>query len=155
VILVPFTRLHPETARLLREHAPGHVLAEIDPQDMEAYWRLLAQWWREPGDLTVIEHDIGIRAGVTGELARCPEPWCGFPYPLDRGVLLACLGCTRFAGALKAAQPDLLDVVGEVTGDGLPAKDWRRLDVRLGDELKRRGYTVHEHGPPVSHFHRY
>lgn len=155
MILLPYTRLNPATARLANRHAPGHRKVRLDPADTSAYWRLLAACWREPGDLTVIEHDIGVHAGVIPGFAGCPEPWCGFPYPLDRGVMLACLGCTRFTAALKAAEPDLLEVVGEVTGDGLPAKDWRRLDVRIGDELKRRGYALHVHEPSVKHYHRY
>jgi hypothetical protein len=155
LILLPYTRLHPATARLANRHAPGHVRVRLDPGDMSAYWRLLAKAWREPGDLVVIEHDIGVHAGVLPGFAACPEPYCGHAYPLDRGVLLACLGCTRFAASLKAAEPDLLDVVGEVTGDGLPARDWRRLDVRTGDELRRRGYSMHVHAPPLRHYHKY
>lgn len=155
VILLPYTRLHPATARLANRHAPGHVRERLDPADREAYWRLLAGAWREPGDLVLIEHDIGIHAGVVEGFAACREPWCGHAYPLDRGVMLACLGCTRFTGSLKAGEPDLIDVVGEVTGDGLPRRDWRRLDVRIGDELRRRGYSLHEHRPGVKHYHRY
>lgn len=155
MILLPYTRLHPATARLVNRHAEGHVRVRLDPADMAAYWKLLAAAWREPGDLTVIEHDIGIHAGVVPGFAECRGSWCGFPYPLDRGVMLACLGCTRFSAGLKAAEPDLLEVIGEVTGDGLPAKDWRRLDVRIGDELKRRGYSLHQHAPSVRHYHRY
>lgn len=155
MILLPYTRLHPATAMLASRYAPGHVRVKLDPADDAAYWRLLATAWREPGDLTVIEHDIGIRAGVAEGFASCREPWCGHEYPLDRGVLLACLGCTRFTSQLKAAEPDLLDVVGEVAGDGLPAKDWRRLDVRTSDELKRRGYAMHVHSPTVRHYHKY
>ena len=122
---------------------------------MTAYWRLLARAWREPGDLIVIEHDIGLAPGVIEGFAACPEPWCGHEYPLHLGVLRACLGCTRFSAALKEAEPGLLDVVGEVTGDGLPAKDWRRLDVRIGGELNRRGVQMHVHPEPVRHYHRY
>lgn len=156
MILLPYTRLHPATARLANRHAPGHVRVRLDPADREAYWRLLAQAWGEPGDLAVIEHDIGVHAGVIPAFAGCPEPWCGFPYQLARGIgVRACLGCTRFAGRLKAAGPDLLDVVGDVTGDGLPRRDWRRLDVRIGDELTRRGYALHVHEPQVAHYHRY
>jgi hypothetical protein len=156
VILVPYVAgmLHPETVRLLGEHAPGHGLAEISPADMSAYWRLLAAAWREPGELVVVEHDIGIGPEVVPGFAACPEPYCGHPYNAA-GSLLACLGCTRFSAALKAAEPDLLEVVGEVTGDGLPARDWRRLDVRISDELKRRGCAVHVHEPAVEHFHEY
>lgn len=155
MILLPYTRLHPATARLANRHAPGHRRVRLDPADMSAYWRLLAACWREPGDLTVIEHDIGIAPGVTEGFASCREPWCGHAYPLDGGVMLACLGCTRFTASLKEAEPDLLEVVGEVTGDGLPAKDWRRLDVRIGDELRKRGCELHRHEPSVKHYHRY
>lgn len=155
MIILPHTRLHPATARLANRHAPGHRRVRLDPADMSAYWALLARLWQEPGELIVVEHDIGLHAGVIPGFTACPEPWCGFPYPLDRGVMLACLGCTRFRAELKAAEPDLLEVTGEVTGDGLPAKDWRRLDVRLGDELKRRGYVMHVHPGPVRHYHRY
>ena len=155
MILLPYTRLHPATARLANRHAKGHIKVRLDPADMAAYWKLLAAAWLEPGDLTVIEHDIGIHAGVMPGFKACPGPYCGHAYPLDRGVMLACLGCTRFTAALKIAEPDLLEVVGRVTGDGLPAKDWRRLDVRLGDELRRRGYALHQHEPAVRHYHRY
>lgn len=155
MILLPYTRLHPATARLANRHAADHVRVRLDPADDTAYWRMLATAWQQAGDLVVVEHDIGVHAGVIPGFAACPEPWCGHEYPLDRGVMLACLGCTRFTAALKAAHPDLLDVVGEVTGDGLPARDWRRLDVRLGDELRRRGHSVHVHQPPVRHYHKY
>lgn len=159
-ILVPYVAgmLHPETERMLRLHVPAGTpidWREIDLGDNAGYWRVLAEVWRHPGSTLIVEQDIGIHAGVIEELAACPEPWCGAPYPLDGGVMLACLGCTRFTAGLKAAEPDLLDVAGEVTGDGLPARDWRRLDVRTGDELRRRGYTMHVHDQPVKHYHRY
>jgi hypothetical protein len=94
LILVPYTRLHPTTARLLNRHASGHVRVRLDPSDDTAYWALLAKAWREPGDLLIVEQDVGIRAGVIEELERCPEPWCGFPTAIG-AQLLVCLGCTR------------------------------------------------------------
>jgi hypothetical protein len=154
LILVPFTKLHPETERLLDLHAPGHERVQIDPADMSAYWALLAKVWHEPGDLVIVEHDIGITAEVLPGFASCPEPWCGNPYQIDKQVLV-CLGCTRFTAVLKAAEPDLLEAVGEDGSGGLPARDWRRLDVRILDELRRRGYRQHWHEPPVMHYHQY
>lgn len=154
MIVVPYTRLHPATARLANRHAPGHRRVKLDPADMSAYWRLMAACWREPGELVVIEQDIGIGPEVLPGFAACPEPWCGNPYRIGR-QLLVCLGCTRFSAKLKAAEPDVLDVVGEVGNDGLPAKDWRRLDVRILDELRKRGYRQHWHEPQVSHYHKY
>jgi hypothetical protein len=154
MIIVPYTRLHPATARLLNKHAPGHRRVKLDPADMSAYWRLLAACWRQPGELIIVEHDIGIAAGTRPGFAACPEPWCAAAYPID-GSIAACLGCVRFSGALKAAEPDLLEEVGEVGNDGLPAKDWRRLDVRILDALRKRGYQQHRHFPNVLHYHKY
>jgi hypothetical protein len=154
VILVPYTRLHPATARLLNEHAPGHQRVRIDPADSDAYWRIVAQAWREPGDLLIVEQDIGIHADVVPGLTACREPWCGHPYLIGEQLLI-CLGCTRFTGELKSAEPDLLDVVGEDGTAGMPAKHWKRLDVRILDHLRVRGYKQHSHEPPVAHYHRY
>lgn len=154
MILVPYTRLHPVTARLLNRYAPGHERVRIDPDDPEAYWRLLAERWREPGDLLIVEQDVGIHAGVVEGLTACREPWCGFAYPIGR-QLLVCLGCTRFTAELKAAEPDLLDAVGQDATGGLPPRVWQRLDVRILDHLRERGYRQHEHRPAVKHYHRY
>lgn len=155
MILVPFASLHLETARLLDEHAPGHLRVRIDPEDVEAYWRLVAEQWHEPGDLLNVEQDVGIRAGVVESLFACREPWCGFAYRIGSQVLM-CLGCTRFTAELKAAEPDLLDAVGLIDDDaGTPPRHWRRLDVRILDELRRREYRQHVHSPSVEHFHRY
>lgn len=154
MILLPYTRLHPATARLANAYAPGHVRVRLDPGDAEAYWRLLAKAWREPGDLIVIEQDVGVRAGVVESLTVCREPWCGFPTPIGKQFLI-CLGCTRFTAELKAAEPDLLDAVGEDGTGGLPVRVWQRLDVRILDHLRARGYKQHEHSPPVAHYHKY
>lgn len=153
MILLPYTRLHPVTARLANRYAPGHVRVKLDPCDPDAYWALLAQQWRQPGDLIVVEQDVGIHAGVVEDLEQCPEPWCGYPYPIGE-QLLVCLGCTRFTAALKAAEPDLLDVVGRESGD-LPPRHWARLDVWIMLHLERCGYRRHYHQPPVQHYHRY
>lgn len=154
MILVPFTRLHPATARLLNRHAPGHARVRIDPRDVEAYWRIVADAWRQPGDLLIVEQDIGIHAGVIEGLTACREPWCGHPYLIGEQLLM-CLGCTRFTAELKTAEPDLLDVIGEDATGGLPARHWQRLDVRILDHLRDRGYAQHVHQPPVAHYHRY
>ena len=154
MIVVPYTRLHPVTARLLNRHAPGHERVRIDPADDEAYWRLLARLWREPGDLIVIEQDVGIRAGVVESLTACREPWCSFPYRVADRVQV-CLGCTRFTAGLKTAQPDLLDAVAADATGNLPPRVWQRLDVRMFNHLQVRGYRPHQHPGPVEHYHRY
>jgi hypothetical protein len=154
VILVPHTRLHPATARLLNRHAPGHERVRLDPADVEGYWALLAKQWRQPGDLLIVEQDIGIHADVVPSLTACRQPWCGYPYPIGE-QLLVCLGCTRFTAALKAAEPDLLDVVGEDGTGGMPARCWKYLDIKILVHLRARGYTQHRHEPPVRHYRKY
>lgn len=154
MILAPYTRMHPATGRLLNQHAPGHQRVRLDPADPSAYWALIADAWRQPGDLLVVEQDVGIHAQVVPSLTACREPWCGHPYHIGE-QLLVCLGCTRFTAELKAAEPDLLDVVGEDGTAGLPAKHWQRLDIRILCHLRDRGYAQHRHDPPVRHYHRY
>ena len=154
MILVPFTRLHPATARLLNRYAPAHVRVRIDPEDVDAYWRIVADAWRQPGDLLIVEQDIGIHAQVVPDLTACREPWCGHAYSIGQQMLM-CLGCTRFTAELKTAEPDLLDAVGADGTGGMPARHWQRLDVRILDHLRTRGYTQHIHKPPVTHYHRY
>ncbi|HEY3714380.1 MAG TPA: hypothetical protein VGL39_07635 [Jatrophihabitantaceae bacterium] len=150
-VVVAYTNLNPETAQLLDEHAPGHIRVEIDPTDMEAYWRLLADEWTRPGDLVVVEQDIAIHADVLPGFASCRQPWCGHPYPIGMQNWIG-LGCTRFTSALKQAEPDLFEVVGRPDDDQLlPARDWRHLDPLLSLELKSRGYVVHSHTPTVGH----
>lgn len=122
---------------------------------MSGYWELVADLWSQGETFALVEHDIGVHAQVGQQFEQCPSWWCGFQYPVDRGVLIAALGCTRFRRELLQSEPDLLEVVGQDASAGLPARDWRRLDVRLMDELHRRGYRRCEHTPEVRHYHRY
>lgn len=161
MILAPYTdaKQNPEAKALLEKHAPGEITwARIDPADDTAYARILIDAWAREGDLTIVEHDIGIRAGVIEELAACSQPWCGFPYAIGES-LLVCLGCTRFSAHLKAMLPHLMAeaaaVGSEQDGGGVPAGDWRRMDVRIGAALERHGHARHRHEPAVEHFHRY
>lgn len=157
MILVPYThaKLRPETVRSISDHVTEPVTwREIDPADRGGYHRILADAWRQPGDLIIIEHDIEIRAGVVESLTDCRQPWCGFPYAIGE-QLLVCLGCTRFTADLKAALPGLLDDVAAIAGDGLPPMVWERLDVRLAGRLEAYGHRRHWHGPPVTHHHTY
>jgi hypothetical protein len=153
-VVVPYTHLHPETSRLLADHLPDHHLAPLNPNDPTAYARLLAAEWARPGDLVTVEHDIGVHKDVLPGFTACPHLWCGYAYNIA-GRLLACLGCTRFRAELKTAEPDVFAAANRIDTDGLPAMDWRRLDVRLDGELRARGYTLHVHEPPVAHYHHY
>jgi hypothetical protein len=163
IVLVPFVAgmLNPETTRLLKAHVPAGVPVEwreLDPDQPCAYSRLLMEAWAWPGDLLIIEHDIGIHPGVVEALAECRQPWCGFPYPIGEQSLV-CLGCTRFTAHLKATLPGLMAqaaAVGtEQDGGGVPAGVWQRMDVRIGALLEAQGHNRHPHLPAVQHFHEY
>lgn len=161
MILAAYTveKQHPQARALLEQYAPGPVTwVEINPADPAHYSRVLVDAWACDGDLTIIEHDIGIRPGVIEELAGCSQPWCGFPYPIGE-QLLVCLGCTRFTAHLKASLPGLMAdaaaISSEQDGGGVAAGDWRRMDVRIAACLERLGHQRHAHLPAVTHFHNY
>src|SRR5674476_999633 len=161
IVLAPFTaeKINPETTRLIGEHVPSDVEVrwrEIDPDDPTAYSRLLVEAWEWPGDLLIIEHDIGIHAGVIEALTQCRQPWCGFPYPIGEQLLI-CLGCTRFTAHLKVTLPNLMEqaaAVGDKEDGGcVPAGMWQRMDVRVGALLEAHGHNRHPHLPAVQHYH--
>ena len=105
----------------------------------------------------IVEHDVGIRAGVIEELQQCSQPWCGFPYPVGE-QLIVCLGCTKFSAHLKASLPGLMAeaaAIGEEDGGGVPAGHWCRMDIRIAACLERLGHDRHRHEPAVDHFHTY
>ena len=163
IVLVPYTaeKLNPETTRLITEHVPAGteiVWREIDPTDNTAYARLLVEAWSWPGDLIIVEHDIGIVPGVIEGFDACRQPWCGHPYPIGEQSLV-CLGCTRFTAHLKATLPGLMAQAAgtghEQDGGLVPAGDWRRMDVRIAAILEAHGHWRHPHQPAVQHFHDY
>ena len=155
MIVCPNTSIHPDTLASLNEHAPGGWESiRLDTQDPSAYFWALHRLWAQPGDLVIVEHDNALTAEVLPGFEACEQWWCGHPYACAGNVTMA-LGCTRFRAELKQAEPDLLDEVGGIGNDGLPARDWRRLDVRILTVLNRRGYQWHWHEPQVPHFHVY
>jgi len=163
IVLVPFVpgMLNPETKRLLDLHVPDGIevrLHQLDPDQPTAYSRLLVEAWGWPGDLLIIEHDVGLHAGVVEALTACRQPWCGFPYQIGDRLMVA-LGCTRFTAHLKATLPNLMaqaaSVGSEQDGGLLPAGVWQRMDVRIGALLEAHGHTRHPHLPEVQHFHQY
>lgn len=173
-ILVPYVEgmLHERTRawwaepRSHEEQRPE--LADLPVSDDTAYWRLLAAYWRvtEPiqhdlyeapttPDLVVVEQDIVPAPGVVERMLACPRPWCASPYPISGGHLLDTgLGCTKFAARLKSRHLDFMDRVGLIDDDGLPAKNWRRLDVRIARTLRELGYRPHRHARS-EHLHDY
>lgn len=153
--IVPYTKIHTLTQKSLDDYAPEAELFFLGFTP-DAYFELIKDLWAAGEGFLIIEHDIEIHESVVSDAANCKEPWCVWPYyghdpnlPFTQS-----LGCTRFSTELLQAQPDLMEVVGNIS-QGLPAKDWRRLDVTIAPTLNQRGYTQHIHSPQVLHHHIY
>lgn len=154
-VIVPVVTLHPLTEASLRLYAPTAERIDVSQSD-RAYCDLLARLWAEGESVLLVEHDIEIHAGVVEAARRCRHLWCAWPYeggawanPGD-SLLYESLGCTKFSAKMMSDEPDLLAVAAALT-QGLPAGDWRRMDVSVAPTLKQRGYTVHSHGPVIHH----
>lgn len=125
--------------------------------DNRAYWRMLNFLWNTKGldDLTIVEHDMLPADGVIEEMVHCEEPWCTSPYRCGLATtpdLIDGLGCTNFSQSLRLAYPQVMRVVSCIAAHGLPAKDWRRLDVRIAQVLRGFGFEPHVHRRSI-HLH--
>ncbi len=150
VICIPFVpeKLYAQTFEWSKAR-PDVLPWPIRLDDWTAYWRMLSHAWQELGDLAVVEHDMLPADGVVEEMLACPAPWCTSPYRAspnrNEPDLIEGLGCTKFSEALKLRESDLMRVVGEIAEPGLPAKIWKRLDVRIARVLRTRKYAPHTH----------
>jgi hypothetical protein len=155
-VVIPYVqgKLHEHT-RVWGEWNDAEFV-ELPLGDDTAYWRLLAARWAVPGDLFIVEEDMVPPDRVVERMHRCARPWCTSPYTIGHTQLLVQgLGCTRFAARLKERHPDLLDEVGQVASDGMPARDWRRCDTRIVNALRARGYAPHHKHARSLHLHDY
>lgn len=141
----------PQTLAALRADGIEPLKVAISPYDPGAYWRAVAAMWALGQTFAIVEQDIVPHPGALAELERCSEPWCAFPYSLKTGFYAA-LGCVRFSASLLAEYPEALERVGEIDDDGLPARDWRRLDTRIARVLSQDcDVRIHVHEPAVGH----
>jgi len=155
-IVVPYVpgMLHPLTEKWASEWAQAR-LVELDPNDDTSYYELLAEEWRKPGMLIVVEQDIVPGKRTLEYFLRCGHFWCVSPYLIANGTLLNYgLGCVRFSDGLKKKWPGLMNRVGYLDDGGVPAKTWRRLDVRVAQVLQQLEHNPHQHGQSL-HLHDY
>jgi len=139
-----------ETLAALAADGIQPQLVAIDASDATGYHRAVAALWAAGETFVIVEQDIVPFPGAIAELATCERDWCAFPYELQVGIQPA-LGCTKFSARLMARFPDALSRAGEPDQEGLPAKDWRRLDVRLDRVLRGYGAALHVHAGVVGH----
>lgn len=154
-VLLPYTpdRLAERTSEWA--YSRGDVYAVDVAGADDAYFNVLAAQWQEPGDLLIVEHDMLPADGCVDEMLACRWPWCSAPYEVaNHQRITDGLGVTKFSATLKQLRPQLMDEVGAICDDGLPAKNWRRLDTRISRVLRGAGYRPHLHAPAV-HLHDY
>lgn len=154
-IVCPFTpdKLNEATVEALTRWAPHAVMVDVSGNN-ESYAALLESLWDERSAFAIVEHDIEIHEHVVVDFTDCREPWCANEYHVGE-ALLTSLGCVRFRPELMEAEPDAVVAHRALGPGGVPARDWRRLDMRLHGVLHERGYWPCVHQPPVTHHHEY
>jgi hypothetical protein len=146
--------IHPETLAWAQDY--GAELVAHEDQDGHGYYELLRKWWRDPGDLVIVEQDKVPAEGVVDEMLACSFDWCNCPFKLDNGILHGWgTGCVKFSAALRERLPDLMDQAG-VPGahDPEPAGVYWVVDMRLGCLLAKNRVLPHGHAE-VRHVHRH
>jgi hypothetical protein len=159
-VVIPYVpgMLHDLTASWAQAQT-GAETVELNQANDAAYWILLATHWANPchagQDLLIVEQDMLPAEGVVDEMLACRWPWCASPYEVaNRQSITDGLGCTKFSATLKQLRPQFMIEVGAIADDGLPAKDWRRLDTRISRVLRAAGHKPHLHTPSM-HLHDY
>lgn len=113
------------------------------------YFELLSRMWRRGESFINIEHDIVVWPETLTQLAECPFDWCVSTYAsADWGSQAPKLGCAKFSAKLLAEHPDIMQQVGTIENDGVPARHWAHLDYRLSKVLWLNGVREHQHAPP-------
>jgi len=93
--------------------------------------------------------------GCVDEMLKCRWGWCTATYTIANGQQCTDgLGVAKFSATLKQLRPQLMDEVGAIADDGLPAKDWHRLDTRISRILRGAYHQPHVHAP-AEHLHDY
>lgn len=155
--VVPFTprNYHP----LARATHDGFERVDVSA-DPVSYYQLVRDLWHTADTFLLVEHDIEINDQALLQAEKCPCVWGTSPYNGPGGfgdLLCKSLGFVRFRAELMIDEPDVMQIVGSVRDGGveIPAGDYRRLDVRISQELINRGYEPHVHASAVQHHHVY
>lgn len=162
-VICPFTSLHPDTERSLRDLAPETEWWDVSGS-VFAYSQLLENLWKDLEDVLIVEHDIELTEQALTEHRECDYPWSVAPFrgPSAYGweeapLLTMSLGCTRFSADLMRAMPDAVAQANAINDAGTvcPPGDWHRLDCRLWTVLRGHGdrpRSPHVHAE-VPHHH--
>lgn len=150
-IVVPFTESYTDSDGLPRGLHPqvkerfDGVAEFVDVgKERTEYFELVAKLWRAGEPFCLIEQDVLPEIRDLDALERCDEPWCICPYPGPpwAGLLIDCLGCTRFNEEIMASAPRLFEDLPYVTGW---RDHWLGVDQGLARLLRRAGWQSHIH----------
>lgn len=156
-IAVCYTELDPRTEELARKHLPGAEFVPTPVGDHNAYWRETRARWDGTQDLVTIEQDIGVHASVYPEFASCGYLWCSFGYRLGYDVdsiLYLGNGCRRISAELqRMVTADMIEAANVLPCEHCDPLCWRHLDAVVASTFHNHGLRVHQHWPPVTHYH--
>jgi len=138
-IVVPYTRVHPDTWAALWDLDPRYADTS---GDVEAYWRLLCELWKAGETFIIVEHDIVPGPGTLQAMWDCEQPWCAYPYPVGTPWETPCLGCSKFDARLMEWFPNLMEKVGSTylgyyDGERIEGRHWFRMDMAISLWLSR------------------
>lgn len=140
-VVVPFVSLRSETVRALY----GETVRYAPVDATEGYWQLLADIFAAGRSAIIIEQDIVPNETTIDELKVCDHDWCAMPFPYRGNDRAFALACSKFSAALMARNPDLLEVVGQMSDAKHPPRHWCRLDAWIWQVLTERGEVRHDH----------
>jgi hypothetical protein len=118
-------------------------------ETLYSYDMLFRELWAIGAPFILVEHDIIPWPGSLAQLWTCPEPWCGFTYPLY-GEYRNYLGCTKFEPARLGECP--LPEGTLVSFEGMDRIIEKTLLMRAREDWKSPPkFKHHLHTPPVAH----
>jgi hypothetical protein len=142
-VIYPHVTRFDEAVDALEDSGFAWEAVALDPEDNEAYYRLLADLWRSGDDFLICEQDMVPPPGAIKALDECDCEWGGNAYWLYGGFGVW-MGVTRFRGELTRRHPDLMETI--------VSRDWHALDSAIINHLRLLGYKdAHWHWPAAKH----
>ena len=127
------------------------------------YGETMHRYWEMGDSFINVEHDIVPYPGALQAVDVCPEPWCGYDYPIGYGGLQgpgrgSALGVVKFSRELIEANPLLSRPWRYVPWNQLDAAIFTSLKGKVPERYVNARWTDiiwHEHKPAVAHLSPY
>jgi hypothetical protein len=179
MVVVPYVRgmLRPEVAAAVCREWPEAVLWEHEDGHGWTLPNLLRRWWREPGELVIVEQDAVPPPGAIASILACGREWCFHPAWIQNRYADRTHNLVRYSERLRRRLPQAADYAlapnpfwrqrtclrageenpwPEDRPESWPTSIRRQTaDTALALQLLRLGVEPHRHLPPVRHLHDY